>query len=128
MTIATEIVQKAKSECTSFEDGKFNTTEQAITLHDFTGDGRPEEIIDASQFSCSSSASMWGGTGGMFLWVLVEGKAYEFLAHRWRVVDMGPLTSGNFSNALILVSVSVVVGALFGMASGKLSGVLTSGD
>ena len=41
LTIATQIVQKAKNECTSFEGGKFNATEQAITLHDFTGDGRP---------------------------------------------------------------------------------------
>ncbi len=43
-------------------------------------------------------------------------------------LDMGPLTAGNFSNALILISVSLVVGALFGLASGKLGGVLTSGD
>jgi len=86
LTIATEIIQKAKSECASFEGGKFNATEQAITLHDITGDGRPEEIVDASQFSCSTSASMWGGSGGTFLWVIVDGKAYEFLAHKWRVV------------------------------------------
>ena len=32
LTIATVIVQKAKSECASFEDGKFNMTEQTITL------------------------------------------------------------------------------------------------
>lgn len=86
--IATEIVQKAKSECASFEGGKFNATEQTITLHDLTGDGRPEEIVDASQFSCSTSASIWGGSGGTFLWVIVDGKAYEFLAHKWRVVDV----------------------------------------
>jgi hypothetical protein len=88
LTIATEIVQKAKSECASFEDGKFNATEEVITLYDFTGDGRPEEIVDASHFSCSTSASMWSGSGGTFLWVLVDGKAYEFLAHKWRVVDV----------------------------------------
>lgn len=87
-TIATEIVQKAKSECTDFEGGKFNSTEETITLHDFTGDGRPDEIVDASQFSCSTSASMWGGSGGTLLWVLVDGKQHEFLAHKWRVVDV----------------------------------------
>ena len=43
-------------------------------------------------------------------------------------LDMGPLASANFSNALILVSVSLVVGALFGLGSGKLGGVLTSGE
>jgi hypothetical protein len=59
-SIATEIVQKAKSECDSFEGGKFNATEQAITLHDFTGDGRPEEVVDASQFSCSTGGVIVG--------------------------------------------------------------------
>jgi len=88
LPIATGIVQKAKKECASFEGGTFNATEQTITLHDFTGDGRPEEFVDASQFSCSTSASMWGGSGGTFLWVIVDGKAYEFLAHKWQVVDV----------------------------------------
>jgi hypothetical protein len=88
MTLATEIVQKAKNECASFEGGTFDATEQAITLHDITGDGRAEEIVDASQFSCSTSASMWGGSGGTLLWVVVAGRTHEFLAHKWRVVDM----------------------------------------
>ena len=88
LPLATEIVQKAKRECAEIDDGKFNATEQAITLHDFTGDGRPEEIVDASQFSCSTAASLWGGSGGTYLWLIVDGKSYEFLAHKWQVVDM----------------------------------------
>ncbi len=88
LPLATEIVQKAKRECAEIDDGKFNATEQAITLHDFTGDGRPEEIVDASQFSCSTAASLWGGSGGTYLWLIVDGKTYEFLAHKWQVVDM----------------------------------------
>ena len=89
LPIATEIVQKAKKQCSSLEGGSFSATERTITLHDLTGDGRPEEIVDASQFSCSTSISMWGGSGGTFLWVIVDGKAYELLAHRWHVVDAG---------------------------------------
>ena len=85
---ATEIVQREKKMCTDFNDGKFDSTEQTITLYDFTGDGRPETIVDASQFSCSTSLTMWGGTGGTLLWVVVDGKPYEFLAHGWKVVDM----------------------------------------
>ena len=88
LPFATEIVQKAKNECTKLDDGKFNATDQAITLHDLTGDGRPEEIIDASQFPCSTAASLWGGTGGTYLWLIVDGKTYEFLAHKWQVVDV----------------------------------------
>ena len=85
---AAELIETARTECARFEGGEFNATDQAITLHDFTGDGRPEEIVDASQFSCSTSASMWGGSGGTLLWVLVDGKKHEFLAHKWRVVDV----------------------------------------
>ncbi|MGD8703661.1 MAG: hypothetical protein PVH26_14590 [Desulfosarcina sp.] len=88
LSLATEIVQKAKNDCIQLDDGKFNATEQAITLHDLTGDGRPEEIVDASQFSCSTVASLWGGTGGTYLWMIVDGKTYEFLAHKWQVVDV----------------------------------------
>ena len=84
----TKIIQDAKNECTNFSNGKFHMTERAITLYDFTGDGRSEKIVDSSQFSCSTAASLWGGSGGTYLWIIVDGKAYEFLAHKWRVVDM----------------------------------------
>ena len=73
---AAELIETAKVECARFDDGQFDATDSAVTSHDITGDGRPEQIVDASQFSCSTSASMWGGSGGTFLWVLVEGKAY----------------------------------------------------
>ncbi len=43
-------------------------------------------------------------------------------------LDMGALTGANFSNALVVVAVSLVVGAIFGMVSGKLGGMLASGD
>lgn len=85
---ATAIFQKAISECNGLDEGEFDSTEKTVTLHDLTGDGRPEEIVDAAQFSCSSAASLWGGSGGTYLWVIVDGKAYEFLAHKWKVVDM----------------------------------------
>ena len=87
-TVATELVEKARNECTSIDDGKFHSTEKTIILHDFTGDGRPEEVVDASQFSCSTSASLWGGSGGTYLWILVGKEKFEFLANKWRVVDV----------------------------------------
>jgi hypothetical protein len=85
---ATAIIQKAKRECAGFQGGKFNVARRAITLHDLTGDGRPEEVVDASRFSCSTALTMWRGSGGTYLWVIVDGKTYEFLAHKWRVVDV----------------------------------------
>ncbi len=91
VAVVNGIIQKAKSECAAINDGQFHSSEQTITLHDFTGDGRPEELVDASQFSCSTAASFGGGTGGAYLWVVVDGEAYEFLAHKWQVVDVDGL-------------------------------------
>lgn len=87
LPLATQIVQNAKRDCNDFENGAFHATEKTITLHDLTGDGRPEEVVDGSQLSCSTAHTLWGGSGGTYLWVIVEGKAHEFLAHRWKVVD-----------------------------------------
>lgn len=92
----TSLLKKAESQCAGFEGGQFHMEDLAISTYDFTGDGQPEEIVDASQFACSTAASMWGGTGGTMLWVIVDEKPYEFLAHRWNVVDM------NGQNVLLL--------------------------
>jgi hypothetical protein len=85
---ATEIVQKAKQTCNDFENGIFQTTQKTITLHDITGDGRLEQFVDASQFSCSSALTLWGGTGGTYLWIVVDGKPHEFLGKTWKVVEV----------------------------------------
>ena len=83
-----KIIQNAKNECINASNGEFYMSEQAVTLHDLTGDGKPEKIIDASHFSCSTALSLWGGSGGTYLWVIVDGKKYEFLAHKWKIVEM----------------------------------------
>jgi len=43
-------------------------------------------------------------------------------------LEMSALTGVNFSNALVIITVSLIVGAIFGWLSGKLGGILTSGD
>ena len=83
------LIADAQKECAGLDNGQFDASEQALTLHDITGDGQPETIVDAAGFSCSAAASLWGGSGGTYLWVLVDGEAHEFLAHGWKVVEMG---------------------------------------
>lgn len=85
---AEEIVQRAKQECDSFDKGRFHATVKAVSQYDFTGDGSAEALVDASQFSCSTAATLWGGSGGTFLWIVAPDKTYEFLAHKWKVVDV----------------------------------------
>ena len=74
LTLGMEIVQNARQQCEDFENGQFHSAEKTVTLDDITGDGRPEELVDASQFSCSTASSLWGGSGGTYLWVIVDGK------------------------------------------------------
>jgi hypothetical protein len=42
-------------------------------------------------------------------------------------MDMDHLAAANFSNPLIVISISIVVGAVFGLLSGKLAGALGKG-
>jgi hypothetical protein len=84
----TEIIQKAKNECSDFEGGELHVGQQAITYHDLTNDGQPEAIVDAAELSCSTAASLWSGSGGTYLWIIVDGQTYEYLAHKWRVIDV----------------------------------------
>ena len=43
-------------------------------------------------------------------------------------LTMGSLTSPSFSNPLVIVAVSLVIGAILGMVSGKIGAALTSGE
>ena len=87
-TSSAEIIERAKNECNGLDNGEFHSTDKAVVRYDFTGNGKPEELVDGAQFSCSTAMTLWGGSGGTFLWVLAPDKTYEFLAHRWRVVDV----------------------------------------
>ena len=88
-TTGDSLIADAQKECAGLDNGYFHASEQALTRRDVTGDGQPETIVDAAGFSCSSAASLWGGSGGTYLWVLVDGEAHEFLTHGWKVVEMG---------------------------------------
>ena len=87
-TSAAEIIEQAKLECNGLDGGEFQSSDKAVVQYDFTGDGTNEVLVDAAQFSCSSALTLWGGSGGTFLWVVAPDKTYEFLAHRWKVVDV----------------------------------------
>ena len=87
-TAVKAVIAAARKDCEGFEKGRFSMSNKAITRHELTGDKSPETVIDAGEFSCSSAASLYGGTGGSSLWVVVNGKAHSFLARRWGVVSI----------------------------------------
>jgi len=83
-----KVMAQARADCASFENGKLATTRMANPRIDVTGDGVLNTIIDSRQFKCSSSASLYCGTGGCSIWVIVDEKPHSFLAKAWEVAQM----------------------------------------
>ncbi len=90
-TAEQKVMEQARKDCSSFENGVLTTTRKAIPRIDLTGDGVPDTIIDAHEFRCSTAASMYCGTGGCSLWVIVGDKSYAYLAKGWKVVEWANL-------------------------------------
>lgn len=82
-----KIIDDARKDCQSFENGVLEVSADAISLVDLTGNGVPDEVVDASHFSCSSAASLFCGTGGCAVSVVAEGVVGDYLAKGWRVTD-----------------------------------------
>lgn len=88
---ASAVVEQARADCRNFENGRLEVGDPAISQIDLSGDGKADEIVDFRHFSCSSSASLFCGTGGCPVTALVDGMPTEFLAKGWRVITWDSL-------------------------------------
>jgi hypothetical protein len=84
----TSVLDAAQNECRSFENGTLEVGENTVVEVDLTGDGKINYLVDASEMTCSTAASLFCGTGGCALTAVVDGKPHEFLAKGWRVIKM----------------------------------------
>lgn len=80
------IISKARGACEGYENGVFDQGE-AVSKIDLTGDGTLDTVIDESDFSCSSSKSLYCGTGGCMLHAIVDDEVWSFQAEGWRMMD-----------------------------------------
>lgn len=85
---ANRVIEIAKKSCT-LEKGKFTASELAKTSIDLNFDGKPDEIIDESKFSCSTASSLYCGTGGCMLHFIVDDKDYKHLTKEWAIAELG---------------------------------------
>lgn len=84
---ADAILAQAAADCAGFDNGSFSATPEAVQEIDLTGDGLAEVVVDAGKFQCSSAASLYGGSGGTGLTVIVGDRTAEFLAEAWTVTE-----------------------------------------
>ena len=83
---ANSIIKRAQKACTS-EKGQFHVAEDATQQLDLNNDWQIDEIIDEGKFSCSTASSLYCGTGGCKIHILVNGKDYNYLTHTWKIVE-----------------------------------------
>lgn len=69
------IIESAAPYCKDFENGEFDQGDAVteIELRSQFGTATAE-LVDESQYSCSSAASMYCGTGGCMFKLIVDGK------------------------------------------------------
>lgn len=103
--IQSEIAQ-ARELCETLGDFEYSPGEVIENVTDLNGDGRSEITIDYAGFRCHGAYSIYGGTAGTPLVVLISSSngyaRFEFYARSWRVVEL-PGQRG--TNAVLLLAV-----------------------
>lgn len=88
---AQQLIYRAAADCQAFENGQFDQGD-AVTENELRSQfgAVKAELVDESQYACSSAASLYCGTGGCMLNLVVNGETMAWQATGWRLVDWGP--------------------------------------
>jgi hypothetical protein len=86
-------LQYAYDECRDAEGGKVTFAPDTVRTLDLTGDGRPDYIVDFKDTTCEERESLYCGTGGCGLDILValpDGTLRTVFSMRVRQYDILP--------------------------------------
>ena len=88
---AQSLLERAAEDCRSFESGEFDAGQALAEIELRSQFGSvTAELIDESEFACSSAASLYCGTGGCMLNLIVDGEISAWQATGWRIIEWGP--------------------------------------
>jgi len=83
-------LKEARSLCKPFDNGVLEfDTDRVIYNIDVTGNGQQDVIIDNSKIKYPTAPTLFCGTGGCTLAVIVNDRPFEFLAPTWKVEKAG---------------------------------------
>jgi len=85
--IASRLIDEARQNCAALDNGELGYQPGTIRLIDLNGDGVDDEIIDESTYSCTSSRTLFCGTGGCGLKVIVGDRILERLVKQWQTLE-----------------------------------------
>lgn len=87
---AQQLIDSAAADCKSFENGEFDQGNAVTEIELRSQFGTiVAELVDESHYACSSAASLYCGTGGCMLNLIVDGKTMAWQATGWRLFDWG---------------------------------------
>lgn len=88
---AQKLIDRAAADCRAFNDGEFDPGEAVTQIELRSQFGSVQaELVDESEYACSSAASLYCGTGGCMLNLIVDGTIRAWQATGWRLIDWGP--------------------------------------
>jgi hypothetical protein len=79
------ILAEAAKACAELDGGVF-ASEGAVRQIDLTGDGTDDTLVDEGLFTCSTAASLYGGSGGSVIHVFANGTESSFLVQGYETV------------------------------------------
>jgi hypothetical protein len=83
-------IDRAIAACAGFENGTATLEAGSLSQHDLAGDRVTDDwVFDLSHVACSSAASLYCGTGGCGLFLVVGDTITERLARGWTVTSFG---------------------------------------
>ncbi|MFC6639625.1 hypothetical protein GV827_15925 [Sulfitobacter sp. JBTF-M27] len=88
---AQRLIDRAAADCQSFENGEFDRGDAVTEIELRSKFGTVNaELVDESQYACSSAVSLYCGTGGCILNLILDGETMAWQATGWRLIDWGP--------------------------------------
>ena len=88
---AQRLVDGAAAECKAFENGAFDQGDAVTEIELGSQFGNvTAELVDESKYACSSAASLYCGSGGCMLNLIVDGTVNAWQATGWQLIDWGP--------------------------------------
>ncbi|MEE4237099.1 MAG: hypothetical protein V2I51_10285, partial [Anderseniella sp.] len=88
---AQELIDRAAADCRTLNNGEFDAGDAVAEIELRSQFGTVvAELVDESKYACSSAASLYCGTGGCMLNLIVDDTVRSWQATGWRLIEWGP--------------------------------------
>ena len=81
-----KLIDEARRTCSESDEGILKIPASAIQKIDLTGNGINDQIFSYGKLHCTSESTLWCGSGGCTVALIVNDEATEFLARGYRIV------------------------------------------